>query len=340
MSNAERMPAVPMPSSKLTSGGKASGTPVSPGTVAAVIATYNRKELLGRCLDAVLGQTRTVDKIIVVDNCSTDGTPEFLAESGYADNRALEYVRLAENGGSAGGFYEGMKRAYEQGFDWLWVMDDDCVPLTDALAHLMECPRELFLRGCVVLKIDDPHHREVAFGPKSPYFRRCVRTVAEIEPLVGADGVSEGWACPFNGGLFSSAGIRQIGFPKKEMFIWGDEIEYTLRFVKHGVAIGTVFAARLLHPANRTLERRVRLGPVSIGLGYSEDPVRFYCYVRNYTYIALRYYGPFTKRFLKQIAYPLFFPLRTRLVFHALRDGLLGKFPPIARIRALVASQR
>jgi len=45
-------------------------------------------------------------------------------------------VRKFENDGGAGGFYEGMKQAYEPGFNWIWIMDDDCIPTETALEEL------------------------------------------------------------------------------------------------------------------------------------------------------------------------------------------------------------
>jgi rhamnopyranosyl-N-acetylglucosaminyl-diphospho-decaprenol beta-1,3/1,4-galactofuranosyltransferase len=309
----------------------------SGGRIAAVIATYNRKELLLRCLNAVLAQTRPVDRVIVVDNCSTDGTAEFLAERGYLGNRLLDYVRLTENGGSAGGFHAGMKRAYEQGFDWLWVMDDDCVSLPDTLAHLLECPERILFRGCVILNIEDPDREQVAFGLKSP--SGVVHNVREISGLGGAEGVLEGYACPFNGALLSSLVVRRIGLPKKEMFIWGDEIEYLLRAGKFGVPVGTVLAARLLHPLSRSHEKMIRLGSLCFGFTYSNDPLRFYLIVRNYTYIALRYRGPFSKGFVKMMAYPIFFPWRAGIALRALRDGVLGKFPPAEQVRGVAPAK-
>lgn len=46
-------------------------------TIAVVVVTYNRKKLLIECLDAILAGTRLPDKIILVDNGSTDDTPDF-----------------------------------------------------------------------------------------------------------------------------------------------------------------------------------------------------------------------------------------------------------------------
>ena len=50
--------------------------------LAAVIVTFNRKTLLGENIRMLLRQTMPFDKIFIVDNCSTDGTPEYLKEQG------------------------------------------------------------------------------------------------------------------------------------------------------------------------------------------------------------------------------------------------------------------
>ena len=52
-------------------------------TVCAVVVTYNRKNLLLECLEAIRRQTRPVDRIYIIDNASDDGTPELLKEKGY-----------------------------------------------------------------------------------------------------------------------------------------------------------------------------------------------------------------------------------------------------------------
>ena len=106
-------------------------------SVSAVIVTYNRKVLLERCLSAVLGQTRAPDRVIVVDNASTDGTEAHLRNLGLLDIHTVVYVRLTENTGGAGGFFEGTKRAYEDGCSHCWLMDDDGVPDEDCLERLL-----------------------------------------------------------------------------------------------------------------------------------------------------------------------------------------------------------
>ena len=70
--------------------------------VSVVICTYNRRDLLQRCLLSLLEQTHPKDdyEIIVVDDGSTDGTADLLQELARSSDRALRCFRQ-ENQGSA-----------------------------------------------------------------------------------------------------------------------------------------------------------------------------------------------------------------------------------------------
>ena len=46
--------------------------------VIAVTVTYNRLSLLKKNVEAILNQTYEPDEFIIIDNCSTDGTIEYL----------------------------------------------------------------------------------------------------------------------------------------------------------------------------------------------------------------------------------------------------------------------
>ena len=126
-------------------------------TVSAIIVTYNRKEDLIRCIDAVLKQTHRVNNLIIVDNASTDGTIDLLIERGLIDNiprkkEQLVLVKSAEgvdswlihlekNTGGSGGFYTGLKSAFEElKTDYFWLMDDDGYPGVDCLEFLAVGP--------------------------------------------------------------------------------------------------------------------------------------------------------------------------------------------------------
>ena len=70
--------------------------------VAAVVVTYNRRQLLNENLTCLLAQSRPVD-IIVIDNASTDGTFESLGE--LIDSGRINYYNTGSNLGGAGGFF-------------------------------------------------------------------------------------------------------------------------------------------------------------------------------------------------------------------------------------------
>ena len=57
---------------------------VSSGSVSVVLANWNGGRYIGRCLDALMAQTRAVHEIVVVDNGSVDGSAEVIAKK-YPD---------------------------------------------------------------------------------------------------------------------------------------------------------------------------------------------------------------------------------------------------------------
>lgn len=107
--------------------------------IGAVIVTYNRIEELRRCLAAYEAQTLPPAFVLVVDNCSTDGTGAWLDEWAAGPLPFVPLVHhLDQNYGGCGGFYRGMEAAMQQEFDWLWIADDDAFPAPDALEKLAE----------------------------------------------------------------------------------------------------------------------------------------------------------------------------------------------------------
>ena len=110
--------------------------------VAAIVVTYNRKELLRECLQALLAQTIPDLDILLIDNASTDGTKEYITDI-VEENPSIRYMNTGSNLGGAGGFHCGLKKAYERGYDYMWIMDDDTIPYPDALEQLFVADKRL-----------------------------------------------------------------------------------------------------------------------------------------------------------------------------------------------------
>ncbi|BCZ86518.1 glycosyltransferase family 2 protein [Thermus thermophilus] len=280
--------------------------------ICAVIVTYNRKELLRECLKAVLSQTRPPDHVLVVDNASTDGTPEMLQE----EFPQVEVLRLPENQGGAGGFHEGMKRAYEQGFDWLWLMDDDGLPVPSTLEELLS-ERELEFKGCLVLAKEDLGSTAFYYPLPTEGHTKDVSAIEAAYP----QGAIRGFLNPYNGCLVHRSVVSRIGLPLKKLFIWGDETEYFLRARCADVKMGTLLGARFWHPKDRQKNRKLVLFGRAVFLPFSDDPKRFFLIVRNQTYIYWNYISRF-KLFVRLILYVLAFPQSAPMVLRASWAGI------------------
>lgn len=202
-------------------------------TIIAVVVTYNRQKLLIECLEALRKQTRRIDKILVINNGSTDTTENYLASQ--AD---IEFF-TQQNIGSGGGFNTGIRLAYEKGYDWVWLMDDDGFPKEDALENLLEGAQEkIYLRNCAVINKEDKKTFVWKTGKHA-----TIDTVNEE--------IIHNYAHPFNGTLLHKELIKKVGLPKKELFIWGDETEYYHRIItKYKIPFYTKTNSIHYHPAS------------------------------------------------------------------------------------------
>jgi len=277
-------------------------------SVAAIIVTHNRLAMLKGCIEALRSQTRRPDLILVVDNDSADGTREWLASQ--ADVRAL----LQENVGGAGGFYTGMKTAYDEGYDWIWCMDDDGWPARDCLERLLESDRPNFLyRAPLVL--DRDNHEGLAFVVGLPGSEVRLKTRAEAE-AAAQNGFLDGIACPFNGILMHRDLMKAIGFPLKDMFMWGDEVEYYLRTRKAGIVLSTYVPAIHFHPRDRMKGTVFQFLGKTMTVIHTNNVFRDYLAARNQTYIMRKYWG-WWKGVRHLVRYTLF-----HLITHGAKAGL------------------
>jgi len=206
-------------------------------TVAAVLVTYNRLADLKKCVDTLREQTRPLDAIFVINNGSTDGTDEWLVTQ--PDLRVTTQANL----GGAGGFATGLETAYQAGYTWLWCMDDDCLAAPDALANLLKSPN---LGPCIKnsMSVSVNSRDELAF-----FVDRPNQSYRKVSDMAGLD-LRYGVASFFNGTLVHSGVVKAIGVPDKNLFIWGDEVEYMTRAQKMGFPVVTVPSSVFYHPAS------------------------------------------------------------------------------------------
>ena len=245
--------------------------------VAAVIVTYNRKELLAQNIEMLLVQKCSIDKIYIVDNCSTDGTFELLHEKNWINNNQFIYIKTESNIGGAGGFYTGLKNAYEDGADYVILMDDDGrAENEETFRVLLDKANELYLRN-KKLFVNSLVLQNDMLSFKIDHMYTVQEAVEAAE-----DGVLMNAANPFNGTLVSKELIAEIGFPNPLFFIKGDEVDYKLRSYAAGACVATATDSRYIHPRPDTQERVVLGKKVPF---FVEAPWKEYYAARNFTYM-------------------------------------------------------
>lgn len=189
--------------------------------ITAVVVTFNRLELLKQGIECLRKQQKLTG-IIVVNNGSTDGTREWL------DAQPGLLVVHQDNVGGSGGFYTGIERAYSEGADWIWCMDDDVFPRPDCLDRLLPytdrpevgilSPRRL-LEGKVFTH--EFRHFNFTNPIGSLHGRKLAKQqVNQATEIVGAD---------FEGPFISRRVVEKIGLPNRELFIFCDDTDYCLR---------------------------------------------------------------------------------------------------------------
>ena len=105
----------------------------TPSVIAAIVPTYNRKEMLAECLRSLLDQSRRPDLVLVVDDGSEDGT-EAMVAARFAGE--VCYLRQS-NGGKASALNHALQ-ALGGRFDLAWFCDDDDLAAPGACEALVQ----------------------------------------------------------------------------------------------------------------------------------------------------------------------------------------------------------
>ncbi|MBK0421647.1 glycosyltransferase family 2 protein [Leucobacter sp. CSA2] len=269
--------------------------------VTAVLVAYNRRELLRESLEAIAAQSRPVDRIVVVDNASDDGSGDVAAEMLEAWEGRGRLIRLTENTGGAGGFAVGIAAAeVEESTDWIWVMDDDTVPGPDALAGALDAHQrylesgqdDLAVMGSRVVWTDGEDHPMNTPKPK-------IGASQWERDRAAKAGCMEIRSISFVSAFLRASRVRELGLPIADYFLWNDDFEFSARMLRG--------ARGLFVPASVVAHKTAKRG------SSDQDPgPRFYYEVRNKLWVfrlspALRgwekalYIGATARRWLRTL---------------------------------------
>lgn len=196
-----------------------------------IIVTFNGMQWIERCISSVKASTVPAD-ILVIDNASTDGTPQWLQRHG------VEVIQNSANIGFGAANNIGLKRVLDQGYAYAYLLNQDAYLLPDTMERMLE------------------HFDETVYGVLSPiqydgsgkkmdrnFSKKCKRAikksgddpVANIRFVMAAHWmISRG--CLLNTGGFSPA-----------FKMYGEDDNYCDRARWHGFGVGVVKDAGGIH---------------------------------------------------------------------------------------------
>jgi dTDP-4-dehydrorhamnose reductase len=250
----------------------------------ALVITYNRRELLMRCIAALKAQSVPLKSIVIIDNGSTDDTQSALKA---LNDPVIDHVRLDPNIGPAKGFHYGIDYVFaKRRMPWVWIMDDDVIPAPNALEELVTAYHKNFKSpeevGFLVSQSVDAQGRAnnvPTIDTRARKLGECANWGYYLD-----QGMVSVRTAPLSALLMPLSTYDTFGNLNRDFIVWGEDTELTFRITEHrpGLLVGK---SKILH-------LRGQPGDISIFLEEDERRVpNFYYLYRNMLYVRRRYVG-------------------------------------------------
>lgn len=214
--------------------------------VAVVVLTWNHVRYTLECLQSLRQQTMR-HAVYVVDNASSDGTPEIVAST-FPEARIIVN---RENLGFAAGNNVGLRAAFADGADAALVLNNDTTLAPDALAHLFAARHAYPDAGILspAILLDQPPHRIwfAGAGPVNPWTGRSGgKLEGEPETALPPTVCPTGWVsgCAM---LVTRAYHESVGGFDARFFMYIEDVEYALRARGAGFGVYLVPDAVIYH---------------------------------------------------------------------------------------------
>jgi len=256
--------------------------------VTVAVITANRKDVLDECIASILKSDHPIFEFIVIDNASTDGTPEMVQEK-YP---TVKLIRNEKNMGLS--FCHNLAMGSFKG-DCVFLVDDDNEVEPDMLRKLVDylyAPENKNI-GIVVPLImefyDLPEKVVLAGGETSMWSGKnflCSKRIGEEEIFRDTKRVP-------NSTLIRREMIEENGYMDDSFFSTLADEDYVRRMNKKGLFAHVILKAVIYHKQKHTSTAARKLGMT--------NPARAYILARNRTVLIIRY-----ARWYQRIVYLLF----------------------------------
>lgn len=230
--------------------------------IGSVVVTYNRLEKLKKCLASYDEQIYQPQFLIVVNNCSTDGTYDFL-EKWKEDKSTGAYkkiiIHVPTNLGGSGGFVSGMKIALNLDIDWIWLADDDAYLNASCYKNMMDYYNNLsYEKALETVSLCSMVINKN--GLSILHRRRLQKNWLSAKEIPLREEDYDEFGVPidffsFVGTMIKKDVVSSIGFPREDYFILFDDTEYSLRVREKG-EITCIPSATIFHDSQENIINR------------------------------------------------------------------------------------
>jgi len=215
--------------------------------VGVVVLTWNSAAVIGDCISSVLASELPL-KVCVVDNGSTDGTPELVASS----FPQVELIQTGENLGYAGGNNVGLAELLSRGVEYVFVLNPDAIVEPDTVGRLLEradADAELAAVSPVITYRDSDR---IWYGGSEINWRTGETPHSCEGRVLGSVPVAK-FTARFCGcaALLRSSALTRVGLFDERFFLYFEDTELSVRLRKAGFKIGVESSAVCRH-ANST----------------------------------------------------------------------------------------
>ncbi len=215
-----------------------------PALVYIVTLNWNRCADTLELLESCGRQTYANCRMLVVDNASTDGSPEALA----ARFPAVEQVRNPRNLGFAGGMNSGMRTALARGAEYIFVANNDTTLAPDCIAQLVSAA-QTYNADIVAPAIyyAEPPDRLWSLGGQR---RQLTLEIRQCHQDAEHERREEPFAVDFVTGcgmLVHRSCLERVGLFDEHFFMYYEDADFCLRAQRAGARMYIVPRARMWH---------------------------------------------------------------------------------------------
>lgn len=219
--------------------------------IAIVIVNWNKKGYLSRLLESLRDSEYKNHDIIVVDNASTDGSPQLIRDS-FPE---VHLIVNDANVGGAGGFNTGMRYALGKGiYKYIWLLDNDAEVRNTTLlklADVMEDDAGIGIAGSMIVNPDNKQ-LIVEVGLNIDWATGIVKPFMENYELSDVrEGVYGVDCVPACSALVRVDALRKSGLMDERYFIWWDDADLGLGIRKAGYRVVGVTESVVYHPTEK-----------------------------------------------------------------------------------------